>query len=306
LEICTGAGFDTAALAKNALRVTTIEANERLAAMARHNLSLQGITNVEVLCGLAEDICARLNLTIFDGLWSDPSRRTSSGQRIYAPEDYAPALGWLQRLAIRGTKGIKIAPAVNCEAHHLSGGWQREWVGYDDECREQVLWQGIDDFRDGTATLLLSTGTVLRWDPPSHSYDPKVWNGDETVLSGQFLLEPHGALIRTGHLATYFTEQDCMMLDEQIAYGIAAQKPPQSPWYQTFEILEALPFHYARLRERLQAYSWGNRLEIKKRGFPETPEEIRKKLKLPASNEEGVLICTRKDQQHWALLAKRV
>jgi hypothetical protein len=97
-----------------------------------------------------------------------------------------------------------------------------------------------------------------------------------------------------------------MLLDEQIAYGITNQKPPPSAWYQAFEILEAMPFHYARLRERLQAYSWGNRLEIKKRGFPETPEEIRKKLKLPASNEEGVLICTRKDQQHWALLAKRV
>ena len=38
LEICTGAGFDTATLAKYAKCVSTIEANERLAAMARHNL----------------------------------------------------------------------------------------------------------------------------------------------------------------------------------------------------------------------------------------------------------------------------
>ncbi len=306
LEICTGAGFDTAELAKNARHVTTIEANEHLAAMARHNLSLQGIANVEVLCGLAENICPSLDLTDFDGLWSDPSRRTASGQRIYTPEDYTPALRWLQDLKIHGLKGIKIAPAVNCEAHHLSDGWQREWIGYDTECREQVLWQGFHDFCDGSATLLLSSGAKFLWEPPTHAPSIKVWNGDKTLLAGTFLLEPHGALIRTGYLATYFAERDCMLLDEQIAYGIALQKPPQSPWYQAFEVLEALPFHYARLRERLQAYSWGNRLEIKKRGFPEMPEEIRKKLKLQASKEEGVLICTRKDQQHWALLAKRV
>ena len=245
---------------------------------------------------MAEEICPSLDLTSFDGLWSDPSRRTASGQRIYTPEDYAPALRWLQDLKVRGLKGIKIAPAVNCEAHHLLGGWQREWIGYDTECREQVLWQGFDDFFDGSATLLLSSGAKFLWEPPPHARSVQVWNGDAALLSGKFLLEPHGALIRTGHLATYFAERDCMLLDEQIAYGIAPQKPPQSPLYQAFEILEALPFHYARLRERIQSYQWGNQIEIKKRGFPETPEEIRKKLKLPSVGKAGVLIATTQRQ----------
>ncbi len=306
LEICTGAGFDTAALAHNAAWVTTIEANERLAAMARHNLSLQGITNVEVVCGLAENVMAGLALHEFDGLWSDPSRRTTTGARIHSPDDYAPSLQWLQRLNVRGVRGIKIAPAVNCEAHHLGNSWLREWIGYEDECREQVLWSGLEGFSDNTATLVYANGEIEQWRPQEQSVIPNLWNGDETLLAGMFVLEPHPALIRTGHLAEFAAEHGFMLLDGQIAYLISPTLPPKSAWYETFAILEAMPFHYARLKERLQSRLWGNRLEIKKRGFPETPEEIRKKLKLAPSPQEGVLICTRKQERHWAILAQRL
>jgi SAM-dependent methyltransferase len=305
LEICTGVGFDTAALARTAARVTTIEANERLAAMALQNIAVQGLANVEVFCGLAENVCAALDLSVFDGLWADPSRRDEQGRRIHTPDDYAPSLRWLQSLNVRGVRGVKIAPAVNCESYHLTNSWAREWIGFGDECREQVLWSGVEGLIDGTATLLNSVGVVEQMLPPQNAAIPSLWNGDADVLAGRFLVEPHGALIRTGYLGTFFAAQSWMLLDEQIAYGIAAEKPPQSAWYEAFEILEALPFQYARLKERLTAHGWGNGTEIKKRGFPETPDEVRRKLKLPSGGEAGVVICTRKGNRHWALLARR-
>lgn len=309
LEICSGVGFDTAALAHMAARVTTIEANERLAAMARQNIAAQGLVNVEVLCGLAENICAKLDVSVFDGLWADPSRRDEQGRRIHTPDDYAPSLRWLQSLNVHGVRGIKIAPAVNCEPYHLEGNsggaWVREWIGFGDECREQVLWSGAEGMSDGMATLLDSAGVVEQMFPPQNAAIPNLWNGDADVLAGRFLVEPHGALIRTGHLGTFFAERDWMLLDEHIAYGIATGKPPKSAWYEAFEILEALPFQYARLKERLTMHGWGNGTEIKKRGFPETPDEVRKKLRLPSGGAAGVVICTRKGNRHWAVLARR-
>lgn len=307
LEICTGSGFDTAAIAREVERVTSIEADEHLAATARHNLYVQHITNVEVLCGTAEEVCQKLDATTFDGLWADPSRRTDQGKRITTPESYAPSLAWLQRLPINGIRGIKIAPAVNCEPHHLAGDWRREWIGYGSECREQVVWNGLEALGivDGTATLLQENADKERWIPPGKDRSTQVWNGDPSVLARQFLIEPHGALIRTGHIASFFAERDWILFAEQIAYGIAPIKPSASLWYQAFEILEAMPFHYGRLKERIKFYLWGNGTEIKKRGFPETPEEIRKRLKFPANGESGVIICTRRGNQHWAILARR-
>jgi hypothetical protein len=307
LEICTGAGFDTAALAREAGRVTTIEADDHLAAMARQNFTAQNITNVEILCGMAEAVCEKLDLTMFDGLWADPSRRTDQGKRIATPDNYAPSLAWLQHLPISGIRGIKIAPAVNCEPHHLTGDWRREWIGFDDECREQVLWSGREtkQLHDGAVTLLRNAAAAEHWIPQRNTRNTQIWSGDGAVLAGQFLIEPHGALIRTGHLASFFAERHWMLFAEQIAYGVAPTKPSESTFYQAFEILEAMPFHYARLRELITSYHWGSGTEIKKRGFPETPEEIRKHLKLPSGGDSGVLICTRRGDQHWAILARR-
>ncbi|MCS6808219.1 MAG: hypothetical protein RML40_06245 [Bacteroidota bacterium] len=312
LEICTGSAFDTVALAQRSERVTTLEANEYLAAMARYNLALQGITNVQVLCGHAEEICAKLDMGEFDGLWSDPSRRTPFGERVYAPKDYMPSLDWLQSLPIRGPKGIKISPIIDCNSRYLTGGWRREWIGINNECREQVLWSGVEECTDRTATLVTSTMPLYAyesWAPSIMQHQANVWGGDERSLRGMFLLEPHAALIRAGYLSIFFAERECMMLDERIAYGLSRILLPRSPWYQAFEIIEAMPFRYEHVRECLKELGWGDRIEIKKRGFPVLPEEIRAKLKLSkdiSAASDGVLICTRKTHRHIALLARRV
>jgi SAM-dependent methyltransferase len=307
LEICTGAGFDTAALARYAARVTSIEARPELAAMARQNLAAQGISNVEVICGLAEDVLQNLDISLFDGLWCDPSRRDEQGRRIQNPHDYAPSLKWLQDLRISGVAGIKISPAANLQdtsflATPRATTWQREWIGVGEECREQVLWRGVQ-LADGTASL---PETGDRWTPPLEPLSVSFWNQNCTSVVGQYLIEPHGCIIRSGRLQDFFAERDISLLDEHIAFGICASIPPKSAWYQAFRILEAFRFHRSSLRERILARFWGNALEIKKRGFPETPDEIRKWLKLPPSKTAGTLIITRVHDGHLAFLAERV
>jgi tRNA G46 methylase TrmB len=307
VEICTGAGFDTAALAQcvgySGGRVTTIEANAELAAMAQQNLAAQNIHNVEVVCGLAEDILQTLDTRHFDGLWCDPSRRDERGRRIANPNDYAPSLEWLQRLSERlngsGVAGIKISPAANLE---YDADWQREWIGYGNECREQTLWRRVQ-LVDGSASL---PDVALQWSPPTQRINAHVWNKPLQILEGQYLVEPHGCLIRGGYLSDFFAERNILLLDEHIAYGTALHEPTKSAWYQTFRIVETFDFHRARLRERVAARGWGNSVEIKKRGFPETPDEIRKWLKLPSSKNTGTLIITRVGVGHLVMLAERM
>jgi hypothetical protein len=320
LEICTGAGFDTAALSKIVSEVgghiTSIEADEHLAAMARQNLAAQRITNVEVICSRAEDIVEQLDHMTFDGLWADPSRRNARGQRIANPNEYAPSLDWLMNLSVRGVRGIKLAPALNCseffEAAVLAK-WQREWIGTPNECREQTLWSGIHGMVDNSAILLENDGTVHQWRPTEKSgtklrLDNTDNNFTTTIehLAGAYLVEPHRCIIRTGALDEFFAEQGITIPDSHIAYGIARDEPNQSMWYDVFRILEAFPFHFVRLKERIAMRQWGNGTEIKKRGFPESPDELRRKLKLPSRKESGVLVLTRFGAQHVVMLAERV
>lgn len=308
LEICTGAGFDTAALARVAERVTTIELDTRLAAMARQNLVAQGITNVQVVCGAAADVVQTLDISLFDGCWCDPSRRNAQGKRIENPDEYSPPLSWLQGLMPQGIAGIKISPAANVASYLASKQtdsnniWAREWVGIGGECREQVLWRGVG-LRDGTA-VLPDMGEI--WLPPENRIQPRVWDKPLSGLEGHYLTEPHGCIIRSGRLADFFAEREISLLDEHIAYGISEIQLPQSAWLQAFRVVEAFPFHRKTLRERILAQSWGNGIEIKKRGFPETPDDIRKWLKLPLSKNAGTVIITRVGVGHAMMLAERV
>jgi hypothetical protein len=335
VEICTGAGCDTAALAKairpNGGHVTSIEADRTLAECARRNLATQGVENVEVVCGQAEDVISTLRLAEYDGLWCDPSRRTASGRRVENTEEYHPPLSFLQNLTSKlsddAVCGVKISPAVTLAP--ATNGWKREWTGFAGECREQVLWrfgrkqQSQSTLRDGTVSLV-DCGAV--WQPPVETqgveghnvegYNGKIQSAGilatGTVPQG-WLVEPHPALIRSGHLSLFFAERGVALLDERIAYGIAPNAPSSSPFYEAFQILEAFPYNRKRLVERVRTRGWGTRTEIKKRGFPESPETVRSWLHLNRSNELkdfGVVILTRRgvgtSEQHWVILAERI
>lgn len=299
LEICTGAGFDTAALAAVADRVITIEADPELAAMARHNLAVQNIQNVEVLCGRAEDVIPTLDMSAVDGLWADPSRRIG-GQRADDPELYAPPLSFV--LGITGSRrcGVKIAPAAEPV---IRPGVAREWTGYADECREQVLWMNapvVDNtvsLADRQAVFIPVAGTTREELVSARTPDQ---------LAGLYLVEPHKALVRSGVLHSLYAEDCIELLDVHIAYGISVLQPSPSPFYTRFRILEAFTWNEKRLKSRLREKGWGNGTEIKKRGFPQTPEQVRTRLKLPSKGTAGVVLLTRVGEGHLAILAERV
>ena len=57
-----------------------------------------------------------------------------------------------------------------------------------------------------------------------------------------------------------------------------------------YEVLERFPYGKKRLQEALTARDVG-RVIIKKRGFPQEPDEIRKQLKLRGSQEMIVVLA---------------
>jgi len=83
LEIGTGTGSDTAALARVAEHVTTIDGDPDTCELAKRNLSLQGITNVTFLVGKAEELIPSLT-NPFDALFADPAKITLPLSRSYS------------------------------------------------------------------------------------------------------------------------------------------------------------------------------------------------------------------------------
>ncbi|MBS1537391.1 MAG: hypothetical protein JST20_06545 [Bacteroidetes bacterium] len=300
LEICTGAGIDTSILAKTGKPVVTIESNKLISNLAIRNFTKHHLNNITLLQGEAENIIDKtINLDRFKGLWADPSRRASDGKRLSIIEsDYQPNLRWLLNLSINGIMGIKISSAINLD--YLPDGWKREWIGYKNECKEQILWKNCD-VQEGTISLIDKHSS---WSPDYLNIKPT-----EIVIpvnKVHYLVDPHSCLVRSGYLAEFYHKNNIGLFDHRIGYGIGNSAPDFSDFYSIFEIIEQSDFNYKYLQNRILTLNWNKETEIKKRGFPELPDEVRKKLRFSNGDEKGVIILSKIDNKKIVFLAKRI
>ena len=75
-----------------------------------------------------------------------------------------------------------------------------------------------------------------------------------------------------------------------------------TPWATGYEVLEAFPYSRRQLQRALN--SWGvGRVIIKKRGFPQEPEQVRRGLKLTGSGEM-IVVLTRRGDGHYVFLCR--
>ena len=75
---------------------------------------------------------------------------------------------------------------------------------------------------------------------------------DDVMLSEPrgWLVEPDPAILRAGLVRDVAAACGGHMLDETIAYFTADERP-ESPWVRTWKVIDWMPFHLKRLREKL-------------------------------------------------------
>ena len=195
LEIGGGAGFDTAALAKVAEKVTSIEIDPELSEMARWNLSLQGINNVEFISCAAENFLPAIEALNINGIFCDPSRRLPGGERTKDPEKWSPKLSYFRNLPSTKVLGVKVSPGVDIDDVY----WSKEWIGFDGECKEQILWKS--DTKNYSGFSIVDKGCFINEaDLPQE--EAPILSLDEIPSIG-YLIDPHGALSRSGYFSRF-------------------------------------------------------------------------------------------------------
>lgn len=295
LELCTGAGSDTAALARVVKSVCSYEQDPVIAEFARRNLCAQGISNVNVVAGTLGEPSS--HVAQFDGVWCDPSRRTptsnASAKRDLKQPVYSPALEelWNFRPA-GGVVGVKVAPGLELDA--LPDGWVREWIGLARECKELVLWFDSSQrcgLSDGSVTLA-DHSELFRPRLPRYTPELAVSDPDLSTLGGKYLLNPHPALVPSGALNELFSNLGASLIDSSIAYGICQRPPPLAKLLEPIKIIVAMPLRVRAVRAKLKELGWGVNARLLKRGFPEDPESMRGALGLdrPGSNDSPLAV----------------
>jgi hypothetical protein len=179
-------------------------------------------------------------------------------------------------------------------------GWIRDFVGFEKECKEEILWKKSDSSHH----CLTLIEPFTQW-----FFDYKGVTSKQTsveIQEGMYLYEPHSILIRSKQTKQYYSEHGITVLDNESVYGVS-NNLIQSEMITVFRILSVVPYKTKEIQKGIDTFQWNERTEIKKRNFPYLPEEIQKNLRFHTlSKNFGVLLCTRQNGKLTAIFANRV
>ncbi|HBY07061.1 MAG TPA: SAM-dependent methyltransferase [Chloroflexi bacterium] len=250
-------------------------------AMARQNLQALGFPAHFVQTDLVSSFpCIKHPAT---ALFFDPARR-ANGRRIASVRKYIPPLQIVTEWQTDFPSiGVKISPGVDL-AELADFEAEIEFISLRGELKEAVLWFGLLKTGERRATVLPGPHTLVEanplMQPAAVISEPK-----------SYFYEPDPAIIRAGMVRALGNQLEAAQVDEEIAYLTADQKV-ETPFARVWAVADWFPFQLKNLRAYLRERKI-NRVTVKKRGSPITPEDLIQALRLPKDGtDERVVFLT--------------
>lgn len=294
-DLTAGIGADAMACAALGLRVIAFESDEATALIADHNVRHwpeASVVHADSLASLAQ---GELDV---GGVFADPARRTAHGRK-HDPRDYEPPLDIVLALRERfPALGVKVGPGIPHDSippSTTTKPLEAQWVSVDGDVVEAALWCGPLATTPGNSAL------VVRGEA-AHELSGNTDHANVGAL-GEWVMEPDGAVIRSGLIGELAARTGTRLLDPTIAY-LTSDAPVATPFATAFRVLEALPYSERGLAAALKSRGVGI-LEIKKRGIDVAPEALRRRLKL-SGDASATVILTRVLGKRMALIAERI
>jgi THUMP domain-containing protein len=324
-DLCCGIGGDLLALAGRG-PVWAIDRNRANIVLALANLQAalgdNATPKLEEMAFCHGDYRVRFDaidvekMTGVGGLtaWHiDPDRRPA-GKRTTKLEWSDPGSDVLTRLIANCPNGaIKLAPAADLEETWW-GDAELEWIGRGRQCRQLVAWFGSLAKQPGKrrATAIQSAATSPNnIGADSNAIATTTFSGEPDVEPeyaeqiGRYIFEPDAAVLAAKLEGALARQHGLMAITPGVAY-FTADRPVGDALLDCFEVLEVMPYRTKVIRQWLTQRGIG-RLEVKKRGVPLDPAEVRRELLgSHHSGEEVTLLLARVSGKVAAIFARRM
>lgn len=293
MDLCCGIGGDLLELARHS-RVTAVDSDRRRLQMARLNCAALGRENVCFALADVRHLKPRAEV-----IFIDPSRREPEERRVRQSAAYSPPLSLVADLRrIVPAVAAKVSPAIADD--ELPPDCEVEFVSAAGQCREAVLYCGPLATAARRATLL----------PGGHTLESETGAAVPVAPPGAFVYDPDPAVVRAHLIEPLARRLGAWKLDAQIAY-LSGAEHVATPFARAYRVLACQPFHLKRLRRLLQDQKM-RAVEIKKRRFPMTPEQLRRELgsgpgkRTESAAQAVTLILTRLDDRPVCLICEKV
>lgn len=286
-DLTCSVGADLAALAAGEGLAVGSDLDPVRVRMARHNLLAAGLEPRVVVA----DALTRTSRGLLG--YADPARR-DAGRRITSAST-VPSIADLDAAHADRPPVLRVPPGIDYDG--LARPGEVELVSLAGIAREAVLWPPELAGPARRATVLGAAGAwqVTSNDPADTPVGP----------AGDFLVDPDPAVVRAHLVRQYAARHGLWQLDPHLAYLTGPAVPAG---VRGFRVLDQAPY-----RERTVA-DWARRdavgtLEIKQRGTPIVPDELRKRLR-PAltgpTRDAATLVVARIGRQAQAFWCRAV
>ncbi len=288
-DLCCGIGVDLISIAKGKEKVYAIDLDADILKLAEYNCKNQNLNNINFMLGKAEEFNQ-----LVDAIFIDPDRRPGSNRRI-APEEYSPPFSKIMELRnICQNIAVKLSPAIDYKRLNLPPDSTLEFVSENGTLKEILLCMGkLSTKNCERKAVLLSSNQILQ------NSDVKT----KITEIQKILFEPDPAIIRARLVQELGCEIGFNLIDSKLAL-LTGSQIVQSNFGKLFQVEEIMKYDLKKVRKYVRENEIGE-LIIKTRGFPESVEKFRKKIKLKGNNSV-VMFILRKGENHIIVFAQIV
>ena len=298
-DLGCGIGADAMALSVLGVTVAAVDADPVTARIADANL--RPWPDSRARQGLAEDFEPPAD-PVRDrvGVWLDPARRTPGvadvagrTRRVFRLEEMSPPWELVQEVArVVPATGVKLSPSFSHSDQPPAT--EAQWVSFDGDLLECVVWFGPLARRRGrTALVLSSSAAPAQLDESMAARDGSA-PAPRLADLGPWLYEPDRAVTMAGLLGAVTARTGGAELEPGLGY-VSADRHTDLPFARRFVLHEAMPFNVKSLRAWLRVRGITG-VTIKKRGIRLDDERLRRDLRIgrkAGDGEQATIVLTR-------------
>jgi hypothetical protein len=277
-DLCCGIGSDLLMLSRKKTKCYAVDIDKNLLRLAENNMSFFHRKNIEYL-----DICAENFHHKCEAVFIDPDRRKHN-RKMCKVEDISPNFSTIQKLIKKyANVAVKLSPIMDYE-QNVFDDYSFDFVSENGEMKECLLKSGR--LKTSRRAVLLPHLTIF-----SEKGHP------QTAISqiDRWVYEPDSAIIRSHLVNDLAYEMKMRRIDQHIAL-LTSEIEPVETYGRKYRVIEVFDYNLTRLNSYLRSGGIGI-VDIKTKGFSESVETFRKKLRL-SGKAKVVIFIVRIGESH--------
>lgn len=312
LDMTGGLGIDAFHMAGAGHSVTACEIDIEAAGALRHNASLMGLGNVEVINADSSAWIVQAQSDSYDLIFIDPARRTSEyGRRLRSLSECSPDVEMLESEMLRVAPRVWIKASPMLDISSLAAMLKHirsiSAIGHTRTCSELLieLSREADSLNAEVKAITLSeSGKMISG--TAYTLSDTVAGPFLTPRKGMIWFEPYAPEMKAGHFGALGQLYDIKQLSRHAHVYLCQQgEAPEAFPGQRYAIEDVVKADKAAMRLIGSRYA-GDGADVAVRHFPMSAEELRRAMGIRRSSDTRIVGCKDAADKKWLVILRRV